>query len=322
MFRLFVSLLCVTFFLQAQEFTEELAVETMQTQTDDIALLDIAPLTLSSLEEPTPLVIKPTKNLSAAVFLSSLLPGLGHYYLGDARTGSEILGGSLLAAAGAVAGRNDESLFLAGLATAQSIAMYGMFAAYRDVQIYNGNVAASLSRENFKDLSSAPFQWSVMKKPEVWAGIAGALAVGITVSHFALPKAALADVNTKYVLPMSAFPIGIGEESLFRGYLQSSLCEKMPAWGAITTSSLIFGAAHIPNAQLLKPDLRWRYYAFGLPLITSFGGYVGWLAHKNHSLKESVAVHAWYDFVLMFANAVVSSASLGRPSHLFHSFSF
>ena len=91
----------------------------------------------------------------------------------------------------------------------------------------------------------------------------------------------------------------------------------MPPIGGITLSSLIFGAAHIPNAAEMSQDDRRRYYTFGLPLITGLGAYFGWLTYKNNSLKESVAVHAWYDFILMGLGALASEAVVptGRPTH-------
>jgi len=104
--------------------------------------------------------------------------------------------------------------------------------------------------------------------------------------------------------------------------MQTVLTEKLPPWSAITLSSLAFGAAHIPNAMQFNPSQRWRYYAFSLPIITSFGAYMGWLTYKNRSLKESVALHAWYDFVLMSAGALASKAAIGGKTHISHSWEF
>lgn len=114
--------------------------------------------------------------------------------------------------------------------------------------------------------------------------------------------------------PPVAFPIGIGEEALFRGYLQSQLSETFNPVAGIIFSSIAFGAAHIPNAQGMEPDEQRRYYTYGIPLITAFGAYFGWLTYKNRSLQESVALHSWYDFTLFALKAFTQqSAATGRP---------
>lgn len=179
-----------------------------------------------------------------------------------------------------------------------------------------------LPRNDFKQLAAAPFQWSVLRKFEVWGGCVGALAIGGTVVYFAFSSKPVAIVDTTYVLPCSALPIAISEESVFRGLLQTVLSEKLPPWGAITLSSLAFGAAHIPNAKLLDPSLQKRYYTVSLPLITSLGAYLGWLTYKNHSLKESVALHTWYDFTLMLAGVLATKAAIEEPTHMTHSWDF
>ena len=94
--------------------------------------------------------------------------------------------------------------------------------------------------------------------------------------------------------------------------MQSSIAEATSPWGGIAVSSLVFGAAHIPNAMLLEEEDRWRYYAFSLPLITSMGAYFGWMTHKNTSIQESVALHTWYDFVLFAASAWGPQAMIPR----------
>ena len=168
-----------------------------------------------------------------------------------------------------------------------------------------------MPREHFKDLFQAPFQWSVLKKPEVWGGVLGALALGAVTVYFGYSEEpSYAAIKTSYVQPLSALPIAIGEESLFRGFLQTSFLEILPPWGATLLSSLAFSAAHIPNALYLPSYERWRYYAFSLPFIASMGAYMGWLSYKKHSLKESVAVHAWYDFTFFSLGALVQQAAI------------
>jgi membrane protease YdiL (CAAX protease family) len=212
-----------------------------------------------------------------------------------------------------VTAKSDRSL-ATNLVALQSVWQYGIFAAYRDVRTYNQQSGYSyrMPTDTFSDLVSAPFSFKVLKKPEVWGGFLGTMAAAFTMGYFLAPEDAhihLSASSHVNLPPYVAFPIGIGEEALFRGYLQSELMEGLGKWGGIAVSSLVFGAAHIPNAMLLAPEDRWRYYTFSLPLITGMGAYFGWVTEKNHSLRESVALHSWYDFTLFAAVAMASQAA-------------
>jgi len=289
--------------------------------------IQAAPISLTppAPTEFAPPVVKTTKSPTAAVLLSALAPGLGHYYLGETRTGNQLLGGALLGGAAAYAARKDESLLVTSIYTVQAVSSYGIYAAYRDAKLYNGDALPLMPRDNFKDLSAAPFRWSVIKKPEVWGGFLGALAAGVTLVYFTHPEDdadATARVKTTYIEPLSALPIAISEESLFRGFLQSSLYEALPAWGAITVSSLAFGAAHMANVWDKEPDEQRRYYTFSIPFITAMGAYMGWLSYKNHSLQESTALHMWYDFTLMAAGVLAGKAAIGGRAQFAHSWEF
>ena len=199
---------------------------------------------------------------------------------------------------------------------------YGIFSVYRDTLLYNGVNLGKMPKDTFTSLLAAPFQWSVMKKPEVWGGILGSLSIAVGVAYFTYSESeASMSRDTQYVFPLSAVPIAIGEESLFRGFLQSGVLRDMPAWGAITFSSLAFGAAHIPNAWSLNEADQIKYYAVSVPLITAFGAYMGWLTYKNRSLKESVAVHAWYDGTLFLMGAL-ATASIKEQRGFSYSFAF
>jgi hypothetical protein len=45
------------------------------------------------------------------------------------------------------------------------------------------------------------------------------------------------------------------------------------------------------------------------------GVYDGWLTYKNHSLKESVAMHVLYDFILLGIGALASQSYTPPPSN-------
>jgi len=67
------------------------------------------------------------------------------------------------------------------------------------------------------------------------------------------------------------------EEFIFRGYLQSALARRMPTWGAITITSLLFMAGHGPT--ILWP----MYFVYSVAW--------GWIFMHTRSLKMSIAIH-------------------------------
>lgn len=270
----------------------------------------------NALALPSPQYQPPArKSPFLAATLSSLIPGLGHVYLGDMQTAGGLMGSTYLGVGLAFSPEVSDDTRTFSLLTAQNIYFYGVYAAYRDARLYNGSsgYAYKMPTDSLASLSYAPFKPSILKKPEVWGGILGALALASCVSRIAYPKDACIKTSLSSrgsFMPVLALPVGVGEESFFRGFMQSALSESFTPWGGIALSSLAFAAVHIPNAEALEPEHRWRYYSFSLPLITVLGGYFGWLTYKNTSLQESVAVHTWYDLVIFTSAMMASEAAI------------
>jgi membrane protease YdiL (CAAX protease family) len=263
---------------------------------------------------PAPLLVLPSpKSSFLAVGLSSVVPGLGHVYLGDMKTAGGLIGSAGLSCTVASLTSFDEFVQSTSFLAVETTWLYGIYAAYRDVRIHNGQTGYSykMPTDSFLDLSAAPFNFSILKKPEVWGGLLGSLAVAFAAAYVAFPEERHIHPSfslKKTLFPLTAFPIGVGEESFFRGFLQSQFSEWCTPWGGIVLSSLVFGLAHVPNAWDLEPQERRGYYTIVVPLIAASGIYDGWLAYKNHSLKESVAIHTWYDFVLFTIGSLASQA--------------
>ncbi len=302
--------------LLTEEDTQEVVAQGPTLLTQPPAFAEFAQL-------PPPALPPIHKSPLISVGLSSLIPGLGHAYLGDTRTALGLFGGTCAGISAAVmslmSGGVEHPAFNLSLFSAQAVWSYSVYAAYRDVRALNGasNYTYPMPTDTFSDVVTAPFRWSVMKKPEVWGGILGALALGTAVMYFGYPHEAriqLPHLSAKDLSlhPAIALPVAIGEESAFRGYMQSYLSETFSPNVGLAVSSLAFGAVHIPNAMSLPQEERWRYYSFSIPLITGLGAYLGWVTQRNHSLKESVAIHAWYDFVVMGIGAWASQSVAGR----------
>jgi membrane protease YdiL (CAAX protease family) len=269
-------------------------------------------------QTPPPVLDPLRKQPWLAVSLSALFPGLGHIYLGDMKTAGSLMGTAGLGSNLAYAVRFNQSARQTAIATLQATSFYGLYAAYRDARLANGisRYSYPMPTDSAADLAAAPFRWSILKKPEVWGSVLGALALASAISHFGYSEEAHMQAGRKEISisPWAALPVGIGEESFFRGYLQSALSEVLNPTAGLLLSSLAFGAVHIPNAKFLDASDRWHYYAFTLPFITALGGYFGWLTQKNRSIQESVAIHTWYDFILFSLQALASeTAATGRP---------
>lgn len=67
------------------------------------------------------------------------------------------------------------------------------------------------------------------------------------------------------------------EELLFRGLLQNALAKRMPVWGAILLSSLIFASVH------LQP--------YAIPGLMSLSIAFGYLYHRTGSLRMNILLH-------------------------------
>jgi len=79
---------------------------------------------------------------------------------------------------------------------------------------------------------------------------------------------------------------GIGEEMLFRGLLQTYLCERLETWLAVFLSSLIFGLMHPFSGTYVV-------------LATGVGIYLGWLFLLTNNLLVVILIHGLYDFVAL-----------------------
>jgi membrane protease YdiL (CAAX protease family) len=270
------------------------------------------------------------KHPGTAAGLAVLCPGCGHFYLDQSDGWAYLLTtGSLVG--GAYVMLRDQEVALDGpsasakvpvglaLATfAQNLWFYSIFDAYRDARVARGDLGyrIPISRESLSTLASAPFRPSTLKSPWVWAGVPAMLAGGIAISYLASRGDSAAtpptvfDVDrvnvfgrsfsrgSGFALGNAYFAglftsVGVGEEALFRGVIQTELEERW-GWGGFALSSIIFGAIHITN---FTDDARTA--AIAIPTITALGATMG-LAYRarGYKLEVPVAMHFWYDFLL------------------------
>ena len=91
---------------------------------------------------------------------------------------------------------------------------------------------------------------------------------------------------TLFDLAAISLSAGFGEETLFRGVLQSSLNRWVAVRLALVLASLLFGLVH------------WITPTYAV-LATLMGAYLGWLYIASGNLLVPILVHALYDFVAL-----------------------
>jgi membrane protease YdiL (CAAX protease family) len=271
------------------------------------------------------------KRPGAAAGLSLLCPGCGHFYQGKHAEGAALLGstGALLGGAyGLIRGHElrldgtaDSAKVPIGVvlaATAQNLWFFSIFDAYRKARVARDDLGYrhKISRESLPELVSAPFRPSVLKSPWVWAGVPLALLGGALASYL-VDRESLEDQPTIFDVKRvnvlgknlsrgvgyaagSAYygslftSVGVGEEALFRGVIQTEMEERFGATGGLLISSAIFGAVHAFNF-LDDPGT----IAVAVPVITVLGSGLGLAYQKTgYQLSTSVAMHFWYDTLL------------------------
>jgi len=278
------------------------------------------------------------KDPRVAAGLSLVCPGCGQIYLHQRAEGAAelvataaLLGGGTLLAAGHPTnpdGTADSATVPIGTALAlagQNLWFYSIFDAYRSARVlrHDEGYSFAISRESLPSLAAAPFTPSVLASPWVWAGVPAMLAAGLGVTYLSDRHAFTANPSIGDVKDVNVFgsrmgrapgfaaggayfaslfaSVGVGEESLFRGLIQTEMEERFGTYGGLAIASAIFGAVHFVNFATPGADPKQALVA--LPTIAVLGSTMG-LAyiHTGHQLRTGVAMHFWYDTLLSLAS--------------------
>jgi membrane protease YdiL (CAAX protease family) len=251
--------------------------------------------------------------------LWSVLPGGGHFYLGDTADGLAyattaglfIAGGLEVQRRNENLGRDDDEANVPML-LASKVTEFGMFTATRKALERNGLDlrAARMDDTPTSDLLLAPFTRPALRWEVAAAGLLG-VAGGVLAGELRDDdQGSLRDVervrmfganydrrDATELYAGSAFGVSLGaataEEGLFRGVLQPVLQQKFGQTGGLWMASGVFGAAHLAG---LEGDLN----VGGAVWATLAGAYLGWIYDKDGArLGTPIAAHFWYDFLLL-----------------------
>jgi membrane protease YdiL (CAAX protease family) len=191
----------------------------------------------------------------------------------------------------------------------QNLWVYGVVDPYLDES--RARRALYTPQESLFELAAAPFNYHVLTEPDVALGILGlsALAIGYGAllgdSESVGPSRRPTGLEYAGLAGGSALVfshVAVGEEILFRGLIQSNLARNRGPWVGWAWSSVVFGAAHLPNALVLPEADQRQYLLFSVPFITAVGSYLGLTYMWNdYALSAPVAVHFWYNFIVSLA---------------------
>ena len=265
--------------------------------------------------------------------LGFFAPGVGQLCYGKTAEGVTLLG--LTAAEGTLAGvagnvgdgpALENPGVILPLVGIQNLWIYGVIDPYLDEQ--RARRELFVPQESLFELATAPLNYRVLRQPDVGLGILGlttlAIVYGALIGGDDVVPTTRSPTPSDYVLAggvgSALFThVAVGEEVLFRGFLQSGLARNRGPWIGWAWSSAVFGAAHIPNALALPESQQRDYLVYSVPFITVVGSYLGLSYHWNdYALSAPVAVHFWYDLLVSLAGlaAQPDSATVGTSIRL------
>lgn len=254
-----------------------------------------------------------------SALLFALIPGGGHFYLGESEAGAAYMGSILpLIGSGVWLDRKNQRLerddeINAFWVLASKELELSLFTTYRSARRAQGYDLESIGIDDtpVKELFLAPFRRESYSDPMVAvAGLLGAASAAYESRH---SKRAFGDIRRVGIMGIDAgrdsgaalygidsfgisLAAGVGEEALWRGLIQNEMEGNLGPRGGLLSTATLFGAAHLVNLQgEIDP---------GGALVGTLGGlYLGGLYQRaEHRLAGSIAAHFWFNFATMLTS--------------------
>ena len=189
--------------------------------------------------------------------------------------------------------------YAARLAT--DTALYSSFGAYRDARTRdNSGYRTPLPRESLNDLAVAPFSFKYLSRPTTFIPLAlQAASVFSSKNGYGIYRHADVSQGDLHTFNLVANEMtAVGEEAMFRGFLNNEFSNRYGDTNGLMTSSAIFGLAHTGQGQT----------ADALQAAVA-GLYLGWVQQRNgFEIGEGVALHYWIN-VLAGVSAIRNGGS-------------
>lgn len=251
------------------------------------------------------------KSVLNTVLWSTLLPGGGHFYLGQPGAGNAYLltEGILL-----ITGHSAEPGIASGelnffYINALKIHELNIFTAYREARILNNNegYTTPIDRTPLNKLILAPFRWENIKSPYVYGFFLAGIAINALEGYLNTQRKSFDGISTINIIKTPfdrnsgtavyegmwvtlSLNAAVSEECAYRGMLQVECEEITGKTAGLFVSSGIFGLGHVTNWADGK---SWTYGG----VATLAGLYLGWLFQKEgYRLEKPIAAHFWFNF--------------------------
>lgn len=242
--------------------------------------------------------------------LWSFIPGGGHFYLGEYKTGSVYLFGEVGLY---LAGRQIEDKLEKGEQNifylhALKLHELGVFTAYRNARLKYSNDSYNIPIDDtpISTLTLAPFKWENIKSPPVYGSFLAGILLNLIEVSLNKEKRSFKDVAVVQIMgerfdrdsSLTAyaslwFPIclnvAVSEECLWKGMIQTQLEEVLGKKKGLIASSLLFGIGHVSKPTEIE---SWINGA----VASLYGFYLGRLYQKdNYRLERAIAAHFWFN---------------------------
>jgi hypothetical protein len=239
---------------------------------------------------------------------SLVVPGSGQMANGDYGEGAVHLGVFAVSVYGAVRYRDEDDFldedarldeandrefinrstlkydYAARLAT--DTMLYSSYAAYRDARARdNSGYRRPVPRESLADLAAAPFSPRYLMRPTTFIPLAiQAAAVFSSGYRYRIERAADVSRGNLYTFNFVANEMtAVGEEAMFRGFLNNEFSDRYGDGRGLAISSAIFGLSHSGAGQTAN-----------VLEATAAGLYLGWLHQRNgFQAAEGATLHYW-----------------------------
>jgi len=179
--------------------------------------------------------------------------------------------------------------------------LYSSFGAYRDARTRdNSGYRTPVPRESLNDLAMAPFSFKYLSRPTTFIPLLFQVAAVFgSKSGYGIYRHADVSQVDLYTFNFVANEMtAVGEEAMFRGFLNNEFSNRYGNTNGLMASSAIFGLAHTGQGQTAN---ALQAAAAGL--------YLGWVQQRNgFEIGEGVALHYWIN-VLAGVSAIRNGGS-------------
>lgn len=258
--------------------------------------------------------LKAKRAPSTAALMSYFLPGSGFIYLGRWLDAAFFLSAeyALLDYSLKYETATNGEEYNVPYKTLDTLRCIEVFSTYRMARIKYDNAGYSIpyEKKTVPQLILAPFSPKIFLKPSVFVPALFAAALSVSDVENMVPKpkdfSAVKDVSIagrtyspndglmmyEFLWGATSLDAGLGEELLFRGFIQSELSNRMGPAAGLLSASFLFGMLHMLNPGQSENT---AYAGFA----TTAGIYFGYLFMKDdYQLSQPIAAHFWWNFTV------------------------